>query len=641
MGVIFELPAGLVNQIAAGEVVERPASVLKELVENSLDAGAGRIFVVVEDSGSSLVRVQDDGWGMRREDLPKAFLRHATSKIKSYDDLVMARTLGFRGEALASIASVSRITIETRHSEDEIGTRMVLDPGKSPELYDWSGPVGTTISVRDLFFNVPVRRKYLKSAQTEQGHIVDTLSRLALGFHECQFDLSSGSRKILSLSPRSSPFLRILDLYPSFSEEDLAVHTRATSDQRATVFLLRPDKVRRDRQYQHLFINRRWIRHAGLFEAMTQGAAGRLSRDVHVGAWVYLDLSPDKLDVNVHPTKREVRFLEGDRLFAFVRRVVEESFPLFDIRRESHDLVPGSGEENQGLFPLNPEGTVQENTSRNPLVPDSANREVVERGSEGERAYGAGQGKGKITGSMNGAFSRPTYPQSGTREKAILPEELSQPRSFARLPEILKGLPSPLPGSHEIETSMAVLGQLAGTYLVFSWGKDLAIVDWHTAHERIRYERYRKELNSSGVIKSPLIFPLVYKVSSRMADALDNRLEELSQIGFDLDRTSPDSFRVRSVPMLLKEEDPVGILNELAEKSENFDLPILRSDRIDHILMTMSCHESVRRNDILDLSDGLRLVKELLETSHPYTCPHGRPTILRLTQEILNQCFGR
>jgi len=621
VGIIRELPADLVSQIAAGEVIERPSSVLKELVENSLDAGAKRISVVIDGAGSSLVRVQDDGSGMFREDLPRAFLRHATSKITSYDDLTMTKTLGFRGEALASISSVSRIIVETRHSEESVGSRLFLDPDRPPELTDWFGPVGTTMSVKDLFFNVPVRRKYLKSPQTEQGQLVEALSRLAMGFYECQFDLSTVSRKLLSLPPRDTPLPRILDIYSSFFEEDLVVHEREASDQRVTVLLLRPDRVRKDRQYQHLFINRRWIRHAGLLEAMSQGASGRLSRDVHVGAWVYLDLPPDKLDVNVHPTKKEVRFLDGDRLFALVRRVVEESFTLFDERRDGPSALPDP-------FPI----PLDENRSQD--QPIFRNDPLESAPSVLEFKTGDGE---TLKLSEEGAIWKNKddfSPDRGWDPTANTP-------SFARLPEILKGLPLPFSAKTSKEDSLAVLGQLAGTYLVLSWGNDLAIVDWHTAHERVRYEKYRQELMAGRVLKSALLFPIIYKVQASVAEALDNRLEELFQIGFEIDRTGPDSFRVRTLPVLLKDEDPIAMLNELAGQSENFELPVLRSDRIDHILMTISCHESVRRNDLLEVVDGEWLVRELFATSHPYTCPHGRPTILRLSREILDQWFGR
>ncbi len=214
MGIIRELPPSLVNQIAAGEVVERPASVLKEIVENSLDAGATRISVVIDPAGDGLIHVRDNGVGILRDDLPRAFLRHATSKISSWEDLLSARSLGFRGEALASIASVSKVTVESRHGSEPVGTRLVLVPGEPPEETDWSGPVGTNLAIRDLFFNVPVRKKFLKSPQTEQGHLTEALTRIALGFPECQFDMATPSRKILALESRETPRLRILDLFP-------------------------------------------------------------------------------------------------------------------------------------------------------------------------------------------------------------------------------------------------------------------------------------------------------------------------------------------------------------------------------------------------------------------------------------------
>jgi DNA mismatch repair protein MutL len=611
MGIIRELPPSLVNQIAAGEVVERPASVLKELVENSLDAGASRISVVVDTTEIGRVEVRDNGSGIQKDDVLRAFLRHATSKISSYGDLSSVLSMGFRGEALASISSVSKVTLETRHVSETVGTRLLLVPGESPEISDWHGPVGTSLAVRDLFFNVPVRKKYLKSQQTEQGHLVETLTRLAMGFPEIQFDLATPSRKILSLESRESPYLRLLDLYPALSEEDLAVHELRGDDWRVQVYLLRPDRVRKDRQSQHLFINRRWIRHPGLFEAITQGAGGRLSRDVHVGTWVYLDLPPEKLDVNVHPTKREVRLLEGDRLFSLVRRAVDESFALFDERVPSPAVppspVPLSGNTEEGSLPA----------FRGDIPVTFAREAGIDQGLPSLREA----------------------PRPGRKLPGLPGWTPERSPSFDRLPEILKGLP--LSGRMHPPGEIMAVGQLAGTYLLLTWGEDLAIVDWHTAHERINYERYRRQIDAEGVTRIALLFPVVYRVSLTVADHLDNRLEELSRIGFDLDRTGPDSFRVRSIPFLLEGEDPVAALERLRDSSSDFEVPVLRSDRIDELLMTVACHRSVRKNDLLDLVDGERLVRELLETPHPYTCPHGRPTMLRLSREDLDQWFGR
>ena len=627
MGIIRELPPSLVNQIAAGEVVERPASVLKEIVENSLDAGATRISVVIDPAGDGLIQVRDNGVGILRDDLPRAFLRHATSKISSWEDLLSARSLGFRGEALASIASVSKVTVESRHGSEPVGTRLVLVPGEPPEETDWSGPVGTNLAIRDLFFNVPVRKKFLKSPQTEQGHLTEALTRIALGFPECQFDMATPSRKILALESRETPRLRILDLFPSLNEEDLAVHEIGGGDWRVQVYLLRPDRVRKDRQSQHLFINHRWVRHPGLLEAITQGGGGRLSRDVHVGAWVYLELAPEKLDVNVHPTKREVRLLEGDRLFSLVKRAVEETFFLFDARVSS----PVSSGGPEPVLPLaeRPD-TVMPNTERTdkeaflpaPSLPE-------DRGPSLLRESGAAP------------YAPPsrTPLRSGRSIPGLPARPLDRPASFARLPEVLKGLP--LSGRDSLSGDLSVLGQLAGTYLVVAWGQDLALVDWHTAHERINYEKYRRQVGAEGVTRSSLLFPVVYRVPLTVADSLDGRLEELSRIGFDLDRTGPDSFRVRSVPFLLEGEDPLESLEALRDQTSDFSIPVLRSDRIDELLMTVSCHRSVRKNDVFDLADGERLVRELLETPHPYTCPHGRPTMMRLSRADLDLWFGR
>ena len=616
MGIIRELPPSLVNQIAAGEVVERPASVLKEVAENSLDAGATRISVVIDTTGGGLVHVRDNGVGILRDDLPRAFLRHATSKITSWEDLLSARSLGFRGEALASIASVSKVTVETRHASETVGTRLVLVPGEAPEMTDWNGPVGTSLAIRDLFFNVPVRKKFLKSPQTEQGHLTDALSRLALGFPECQFDLATPARKIFVLDSRESPYLRILDLFPSLDEEDLAVHEVRGEDWKVSVCLLRPDRVRKDRQSQHLFINRRWVRHPGLFEAITQGVAGRLSRDVHVGAWVYLDLPPEKLDVNVHPTKREVRLLEGDRLFSLVRRAVEETLSLFDAR------VPSPGGMANPPFVAKEEPDPEKNpTPTSPVAGMPRPSFMREKGSP---AYAS-----PVRQPLRSERSLPGFPGRLTESSV----------SFARLPEVLKGLP--LSGRDSSSRDLAAIGQFAGTYLVVTWGEDLALVDWHTAHERINYEKYRRQVDTEGVRRIALLFPVVYRVPLSVADHLDNRLEELSRIGFDLDRTGPDAFRVRAIPFLLEGEDPVKALEGLRESSTDFEVPVLRSDRIDEILMTVSCHGSVRRNDILDLADSERLVRELLATPHSFTCPHGRPTMLRLSREDLDQWFGR
>ncbi len=647
MGLIRELPAALVNQIAAGEVVERPASVLKELLENSLDADAKRISVVTDPSGEGVVRVEDNGQGIMKEDLPRAFLRHATSKIASFEDLVHARSMGFRGEALASIAAVSRVTVETRHRSEETGSRMEMVPGSDPYISSWPGPAGTSITVRDLFFNVPVRKKYLRSHQTEQGHLTEAFQRVALGFPDVHFELSSSSRKIFSLPSRSTPLLRILDLYPSFQEEDLLYHERGGEELRVSLVFLRPDRLRKDRQYQHLFINRRWIRHPALFEAITQGAAGRISRDLHPGVWVYLDLPPDRLDVNVHPTKREVRLLDADRIFSLLRRVISEAFDLFSESAGGESQVSSPSLRNGQTVPMTPAGEtpVRENLDGWGAPQGSSSQmKAVLPSSESPAAYKATSfsppmrdtppaQEGSASSYRSGKSALPSF--SGRKQENARP-------SMQELPEILKGLPSVFSGKKPEPDEIFVAGQWAGTYLVVFSGEDLWLVDWHTAHERVNYDRYRKALlGEGGAFRRALLFPVTYRVAPSVADNLDSRLEELAHLGFDIDRTGPDLFRIRAVPVLLDEPDPTRVLDELGVHSGGFETPVLRSDRIDETLMTLSCHRSVRRNDVFATEDGRRLIQDLLASDHPYSCPHGRPTILSLGRSAIDSWFGR
>ncbi|MGC8529879.1 MAG: DNA mismatch repair endonuclease MutL [Leptospirillia bacterium] len=650
MGLIRELPAALVNQIAAGEVVERPSSVLKELLENSLDAGAKRVSVVVDPTGAGLIRVEDNGSGIMKDDLPRAFLRHATSKISSFEDLVRARSMGFRGEALASIASVARVTLETRHPSDAVGSRMEWVPGEDPVISSWDRPVGTAISVRDLFFNVPVRKKYLRSPQTEQGHLTETFQRVALGFPDVHFDLSTPSRKIFSLPARHTPLLRILDIYPSFQEDDLLYHERGGEDLRISLVLLRPDRLRKDRQFQHLFINRRWIRHPALFEAITQGASGRISRDLHPGAWVFLDLPPDRIDVNVHPTKREVRLLDGDRIFSLLRRVISEAFEGFSERflpgevlsesfRSSSPAILPSSLKPPEIFPEREDR--RENSTglgpqeKTPLTPESRSAPRAMGSVDSSSLDSAIEARSGPPPSYRSGRSAPLFSQERK-------EEGGRP-SYREIPEILKSLPSVFSGKRPDPETISVVGQWAGTYLVAIAGEDLWLVDWHTAHERINYDRYRQALlgEGKGGSRRNLLFPVTYRVPPTIADNLDSRLEELSHLGFDIDRSGPDLFRIRAVPTLLDEPDPTRAMDELGAHSQGFEVPILRSDRIDETLMTLSCHRSVRKNDVFVTEEGARLIRELLDSDHPYSCPHGRPTILSLSHSAIDTWFGR
>ncbi|MHB1604913.1 MAG: DNA mismatch repair endonuclease MutL [Leptospirales bacterium] len=643
MGQIHELSQSVINQIAAGEVIERPASVVKELVENSLDAGSDRIAVFIEDGGRTSIIVSDNGSGILPEDLPLAFKRHATSKIQKFEDLSVIRSMGFRGEALASIASVSQVSLRSVYRNSTQGYEFRISPSDPGTLSDWSGPSGTTVEVRDLFQNLPVRLKFLKSAATEQVQVVELLSQISLGYPHVQFHLSSNSRPILSLPPRSDRRLRLLDLHQGLYEDDFRTVSLEGDGVSLRAEILRPDKFRKDRRYQKVFLNQRCIKHPALFQAISQGSAGYIQKDVQPGAWIWLDLSPDRVDVNVHPTKREVRFLDPDRLFSLVRRIVREglegfssnefredpySAPSIDPVRTVSEPVSGTEEFSSSVtgFHESPDtSTHKDKESKPPLegiqkrepVRNPHKHEIPDRDTDRPRSRG-------------GIFR----PETGKND--------SMKEMFQAIPDLLKSLPpAPFFPKPMDSLSVKILGQVYDTFVLVLIGSELVLVDQHTAHERIRYDGLRKSFSEGRIQSLPYLFPQSVRISSLEIQNLEQRIDELLHLGFDLDIQGPESVKVSAIPVLLEGEDPARLIQELSESSSQFEWPLIRSDRLDETLMTLSCHTSIRANHILGNEDLGRIVRSLLSTEYPYTCPHGRPTVLSLSRTLIEKWFQR
>ncbi|MCL4461766.1 MAG: DNA mismatch repair endonuclease MutL [Nitrospirae bacterium] len=627
---IYELPQMVVDQIAAGEVIERPASVVKELVENSLDAGAGKVSVHIEEGGRKTIIVSDNGAGIHPDDVPLAFRRHATSKIRSVEDLLLARTLGFRGEALSSIASVAQILLRSRPGNLDVGVEYILSPGQEAAHMDWTGSPGTTIEVRDLFHNLPVRLKFLKSVSTEQSQVQETLSFLALGHPEVQFHLSVNGRSALALPARTERQLRLLDLYSGLTERDLVRSVLEGEGIRVEALVLTPDKNRKDRKYQNIFLNNRWIRHPGLLHAISQGASGRVHKDVHPGAWVWIEMVPDKVDVNVHPTKREVRFLETDRLFSLVRRVVQEGLDSF-LERKPLELEESAGQK---------------------IQPSRTSLGIFQKGDSGTFTLREGEGIRKSDSqaeaeppvfrkAWTSVSPRPSHGGSNRPTKEPL---AGRHADFEILPEILKNLP-PAPFAFDRkgprDPAVRILSQVYETFILAFLDQDLVVVDQHTAHERIRYDAFRKGLAHGKITMLPYLFPETVRMAAREVENLEQRIDELAHLGFDVDIQGPESVRVSGIPSLLEGENPGELLEELSESSQGFEWPLVRSDRIDETLMTLSCHTSIRANHTLGKEDLARIVRTLLLTEFPFSCPHGRPTILSLSRSLLEKWFHR
>lgn len=645
MGYIHELTQSVINQIAAGEVIERPSSVVKELVENSLDAGADRISVFIEDGGSTSIIVTDNGSGILPEDLPLAFKRHATSKIQCFDDLSSIRSMGFRGEALASIASVSKVSLRSVCRDFSLGCEFRISPEDPGTLLEWSGPSGTTVEVRDLFRNLPVRLKFLKKIATEQAQVVETLSLLSMGHPHVQFHLKANNRTILSLPPRSEKRMRLLDLYQGLHEEDFRTILLEGDGGLIEAEILRPDKSRKDRRYQQVFLNRRHIRYPALYQAMTQGSGGYIQKEVHPGAWIWLDLSPERFDVNVHPTKREVRFLEPDRLFSLVRRVVREGFEGFSsqepvqkyqsVSQTSVGTIPGMP-VSEPLSPRNPLPGSHEISSE--LSDGSmASKENPDEGETITWRSGEYPGKKRAPGGLQGHRKNAEGLFRSNIDRTDAVKEM-----FQSLPDLLKSLPpSPFSHSSAEPVSFTVLGQVYDTFILVLLRSELVVVDQHTAHERIRYDSLRKSFSEGRIPSLPFLFPQSVRLSPLEVQNIEQRIDELMYLGFDLDIQGPESVKISAIPSLLEGEDPATLLQELSESSHQFEWPLVRSDRVDETLMTLSCHTSIRANHSLGKEDLARVVRSLLSTEYPYSCPHGRPTVLSLSRHLLEKWFQR
>jgi DNA mismatch repair protein MutL len=588
---IVVLPADVANRIAAGEVVERPASAVKELVENAIDAGARRITVEIGEAGRRLIRVTDDGEGMSPADAARSFLRHATSKIRTDGDLSSIQTLGFRGEALPSIAAVSRMRLVTVPAGAACGTEIRVEGGSIKEERDAAAAPGTTVEVADLFYNTPVRKKFLKSPATEFGHVCQVIQRQALGFPGIQFRLLHNGALVSEYSPVRSLRERIQQVY-GLSLVDASVEvTEGDEDSRLDGLCSRPLKSGLSRAPQEILVNHRWVKCPSLAHAVYEAYGTYLAKGHHPQFILHLAIDPRVVDTNVHPMKREVRFSQQERLHDLVRRWVRAA-----ISEQTADaLVPKSS-------------TAQGIASARPI--------------SGEREEDMTFGTFSV-GSER--FSR----EQGPRERAFGSDRVAEVE------------PAYLPA---IGTEVHPLGQIADRYLLAQVGAELQIVDQHTAHERVLFERLRAQLEQGVVLSQQLLLPQTVELPASVAVVLRAHLEELTRLGFEVEDFGGDAFLVRATPALLTQsgrEEPSSLLRALVEEWEEEASTGSLHDPGHAALASIACHSAVRSGRRLDLSEIRHLLEDWQGAGLPSTCPHGRRVAMRLTIEELDRIFGR
>ena len=618
----------LANQIAAGEVVERPASVIKELLENSLDAGARRLSVEVENGGAKLIRIRDDGHGIPKDELALALSRHATSKISALEDLEGVATLGFRGEALASISSVARLTLTSGVAEQESGWQVRVEGrDMAAQVTPAPHPVGTTIEVKDLFFNTPARRKFLRTEKTEFTHLEEVVKRLALSRFDVGFTLRHNQRSVHQLRPavtQAEKDRRVAALCgPKFIESSVIIDVEV-SDLKLSGWVGLPTFSRASSDLQYFFVNGRVIRDKLVAHAVRQAYRDVLYNGRHPAFVLYLELDPTLVDVNVHPTKHEVRFRDGrtvhNFLFSTLNRALGEVRPQDQVLpTPSASPVAVSGIE-AGEF----QG--QEAMS---LAP-SGNRSNTGSGfSSGERqsAPSPAQVKRQIEayGQLYGASGETTDHRASVVQDAPVTQE-APPEAPAN------GLSPPLGFA---------IAQLKGVYILSENDQGMILVDMHAAHERITYERMKQSYQEQGVRAQPLLVPASVAVSESQADCAQEHSEYFTRLGLKLDRMGPETLLVRQVPVMLSGANVEQLLRDVLA-----DLMLHgTSDRIEahinEILATMACHGSVRANRRLSIEEMNALLRDMEQTERSGQCNHGRPTWTMLTMDQLDKLFLR
>ena len=614
---IHQLSPRLANQIAAGEVVERPASVIKELLENCLDAQANNIEVDVEQGGVKLMRVRDNGTGIGEQDLALALSRHATSKIATLEDLESVQSLGFRGEALASVSSVSRLTL-TSNTQDQESAWQVITQGRDMEalLQPAAHPVGTSVEVRDLFFNTPARRKFLRTEKTEFGHLEEVIKRLALSRFDVAFSLKHNQKVIHNLRPadtQAAQEKRVASVCgPAFMQQALHIEMEAPG-LRLWGWVGLPTFSRSQMDLQYFFVNGRVVKDKLVGHAVRQAYRDVLYHGRHPAFVLYLELEPSNVDVNVHPTKNEVRFRDGRLVHDFIFRSLHKT--LAQVRPET---PTGGGIEQLGVMPDQSQG--------------------LEAGVfSGQTQVDLGQVAGNPTSS--------SMQQMPWLSGALNQHTPLQMQEQAKVYASLHGDSAPLLGSTTEAGQVPPLGyavaQLHGIYIVSENAKGLVLVDMHAAHERIVYEKMKTSWAEQGIKAQPLLVPISMAVSSREADQVEVEKELFTELGFVIDRSGTESLVVRQVPSLLQHANVEQLVRDVLADVVTYG----SSDRIraahNELLGTMACHGAVRANRRLNHVEMNALLRDMEITERSGQCNHGRPTWTQLTLSELDKLFMR
>ncbi|MEW5908602.1 MAG: DNA mismatch repair endonuclease MutL [Thermodesulfobacteriota bacterium] len=571
------LPEGLSNKIAAGEVIERPASVVKELLENAIDAQSSRILLEVENGGRSLIRISDDGIGMGHDDALLSLERYATSKIDSDRDLFSIRTLGFRGEAIPSIASVSRMILISNDQPDSPGTEIHIEGGKIKNVLQVGAPKGTMVTVKELFFNIPARRKFMKEPRTEMGHIADIFDRIALGHARIHFDLLSDGKPLKRYSIAESPFVRVMEIFGKTARDQMIRLDLKTPEVSLSGWISTPKETRSTSRWIYIYVNDRFVRDRIVMHALLEGYRGKMVKGAFPAAVLFLQIPSDQVDVNVHPTKNEVRFLKSHGIHESISSHVRDAL------------------HKAGQFHWIP-------VAKLPASDVSVSETIASYVSE-----------------------------SGTKE-SHLDQRISKECRPCSQNSIWASPPLDI---------LRVIGQFRNTYILCETRDALILIDQHAAHERILFERIKNMEKTEENPGQRLLIPEVIELGFREMEWLERLMIPLAGFQFEFEPFGKNSMVVKTIPSILSGADITRILTEMVEHAAERGFPPSIEDVIDHSLAVMACHAAVRANQSLAREHMEGLVDDLRKCVNPAHCPHGRPVFIQWSLNFLEKEFQR
>jgi DNA mismatch repair protein MutL len=650
------LPEAVANKIAAGEVVERPASVVKELLENALDAGANTIRIETEQGGKRMIRVIDDGHGMTHDDALLAFERHATSKLRSADDLLSISTLGFRGEALPTIAAVSRLLLETRDGAEAEGTRVEFAGGKLIGVKPAGLPAGTTISVADIFYCVPARRKFLKSDTTELGHIASLVTHYALANPGKQFILTTPTQEIINCPPAEKLADRVYQLFGRQSLDELVEIPAVSAPFRAAItepaldpeeekssltvsgFTSRPDIQRANRNGIYIFVNRRLVRDRLILHAIHEAYRNILPPAVFPATLLFLEMPYDEVDVNVHPAKIEVRFRRSNFVHDFTRDAIRQALmgarPIASFAAAAATATPQSGGAGNGAFSSGITPAPLESGVPRAIIPPM---EEIGLGS----GVGSDGGFDLTVAPLRPVEQRIPFESATAFGSGVAPAQFSAAGNWAaNLAAPGADAPASLPRPEQI-ADLKPLGQVSASFIIAVNGEGLWIVDQHVAHERVLFEQHLEARRAGKIEAQRMLMPLVIELSPRQIVTFERIAEELAANGFEVEPMGPKSVAIQAVPAGVGAPDAEKLLTEILDGIERENAAISIETLQAKIAASTACHAAIKVNMPLEHSKMEWLLDALAKTDCPMSCPHGRPVVLRYSLKEIEKAFHR